>query len=169
METVTEDDSGPAQTILFRPSKKRKIYRQRAQDDDNENNAAALTTPSASLPAHSSSADHVSKSPPLLGVGDGVSELTGTGGDVELEGATVPMSEILRLRKLHKQRVGGVEFRPVVTAGLRNESSSSSMALVPMGESEGGRAEEGQAQVAGGVRQFTRQTGLVGDVVDKHM
>ncbi len=169
METAVEDDPRAAQTILFRPSKKRKIYRQRAQEDDNENNAAALTTPSAPLPAQSSSTDHVPKSPLSLEAGDGIREWKGTGGDVELEGATVPMSEILRLRKLHKQRVGGVEFRPVMTAGLRNESSFSSMALVPVSESEGGRTEDGQAQVAGGVRQFTRQTGLVGDVVDKHM
>lgn len=70
--------------ILFRPSKKRKIYRQRAPSPP------TIPSPtSPSLPA---------------------ARLTSPTSDTE-PAAGVAVTELLRLRKLRKHRVGGVEFR----------------------------------------------------------
>jgi len=82
-----------AETVLFRPSKKRKIYRQRGLDEETSPSSPPLCQGQTSNPSLAPAAtDHVYPEPD------------------EIEGTNVPISEILRLRKLRKQRVGGVEF-----------------------------------------------------------
>lgn len=73
-----------------------------------------------------------------------------------MEDTRVSMAEILRLRKLRKQRAGGVEFSS--TAISSSIQPSISQALVPASNSAPVEAPE----------RFARQTGMVGDV-DKHM
>src|SRR6202035_140328 len=93
MESVTTPPE-TAETILFRPAKKRKIYRQRALDD--------VSNPIPSNPDLTQSPD------PLLAPTN-TDDVSVT--DEELEGTRVSIPEILRLRKLRKHRVGGVKFR----------------------------------------------------------
>ena len=74
---------------LFRPNKKRKIYRQRAADED-EDSTAVHSPPPQSLDELIASASNNAKADALS------------------------MAEILRLRKQRKPRTG-VEFRPMGT------------------------------------------------------
>ncbi|KAH6666589.1 hypothetical protein B0J14DRAFT_629722 [Halenospora varia] len=139
----------PQSTILFRPSKKRKIasYRQRASTPEEPTSTAIATN----------------ASPP-----QSLDELiASTAGDaqVEVEGAEVPISEILRLRKLARKGKGGVEFR---AEGSQSKETEQSKALVRRGSND---HEESEMQEQGGlgvVRRFAAQTGTVGDV-NRHM
>lgn len=144
--------SASADTILFRPSKKRKVYRQRAADDE-EISAAILPTTSTPLsPA---------TNPQILDelISSAASNLK-DGGE-EVEGVLVSMAEILRMRKM-KKRAGGVEFRAETQSYTPKDESQ---ALVPHTESSegaGGKVENGIP------RKFAAQTGAVGDV-NRHM
>jgi hypothetical protein len=140
------------ETLLFRPSKKRKIYRQRPQDDDADSTAQATSTAIISPPAAQGHASEL-PSPDDSGTGD-------------VEGMRVSMAEILRLRKLRKHRVGGVEFRVASPAG---NGSSISQELVPADSARDEPEAEGKEEGGFGVvSRFAKQTGMVGDV-DKHM
>ena len=141
-------------TILFRPSKKRKIYRQRAADsshngDANEETSSPPTT-IAPAPAEQSLDELIASSAPNT--------------EEDVEGTPVSISEILRLRKLRKPRVGGVEFR-VESGGAKTEGAEGGQAqqIVRREEEE---VEEVQSGLE--VRRFAKQTGMVGDL-NKHM
>jgi len=75
---------------LFRPSKKRKIYRQRATDEDEDDTTVVHSPPPQSLDELIASASSNAKADALS------------------------MAEILRLRKQRKPKTG-VGFRPVET------------------------------------------------------
>jgi hypothetical protein len=141
--------SDASEAIVFRPSKRRKIYRQRALDDK-PNQLSSI--PSATEVAESS--------PVPISLEDNPLEMN------DLEGARVSMAEILRMRKLHKQRVGGVEFRASATSSRGDDIHDGALVLHEEVKADGER-EEGQSAV-GSVRRFAKQTGMVGDV-DKHM
>ena len=105
----------PGDAIIFRPSKKRKIYRRRAADEDD------------------------APSPPTTApVEQGIDELIADAAGQEMEGVQVSMAEILRLRKRGK-RVGGVEFKAVET--IRDDDG----ALVLHEGSEEGEEGDGEA------------------------
>lgn len=148
-------DTLEANTILFRPTKKRKIYRQRASDD--EPVAAPLSTspPSAPTPAPVTIPD-VQSLDELISTASGPQTLRNNG--EEIEGVSVSMSEILRLRKKNK-RVGGVEFK---ASGHVARDEAGELILRP--------SEEGGEVVGstGVPRKFAPQTGTVGDV-NRHM
>jgi hypothetical protein len=144
METTTSSPEA-TDTVLFRPAKKRKIYRQRALD-----NAPSPTSP----PPES-----------LDAIGLPVSAENAPPTDEEFEGTRVSMSEILRLRKLRKHRVGGVEFRASIVNG-RDDGEDD--ALVLHENSRAGDEKDEAPQEIGVPRRFAKQTGMVGDV-DKHM
>jgi hypothetical protein len=128
------------QPILFRPGKKRKLYRQR----DVSPPPAAATAPAA--PAQS------------------LDELIASGGSAgdAVDDAGVSLAEILRLRKQRRARQpGGVEFRAEGHGrdGERGEHDSADY-------DEGGKGGEGE----GVVRRFAPQTGVLGKGdVDRHM
>lgn len=103
--------SAESETVLFRPSKKRKIYRQRAGDVDEDMPSAIASSSTVIVPPHE---------PDLAEADPG-------------ESTRISMAEILRLRKQRKTRVGGVEFRS--TPALYAESPSD--ALVPANAGEG--------------------------------
>jgi hypothetical protein len=140
-------------TILFRPSKKRKIYRRRNTADEDEDEGQA-----------SSPAEEVVKEP------QSIDELIASSSSLvaeheAVESTTVSMAEILRLRNLtkKKKRIGGVEFRAIENA--RDDGGAS---LVLHGNGEGG--EEGAVDKV--VRRFAPQTGIGGTrggEVDRHM
>lgn len=137
-------------TILFRPSKKRKIYRQRAINDEEETEAPKVA-PAAVVKEQSLDE--------LIASASGSAHTDADG--QEVEDVTVSMSEILRLRRKNK-RVGGVEFKASATAQALRETEE---ALVVQEAVE----EEGGLDIVNGVpRRFASQTGAVGDV-NKHM
>jgi hypothetical protein len=142
-----QPSTGEEQTLLFRASKKRKIYRQRPLDSD--------------LP-NASTADSATAVPQLSGSSH---ESDGEAQTQDVEGTAVPVAEILRLRKLRKHRIGGVEFRaaPAATGGNPDD-----IALIAKANAEEGKHEEEEVLTGGIVRRFIGQTGKVGDV-DKHM
>jgi hypothetical protein len=76
------------------------------------------------------------------------------------------MSEILRLRKLHKHRVGGVEFRASTVSGRADDGQDDALVVHESGRVDDVKVE--LPQEVGVVRKFAKQTGMVGDV-DKHM
>jgi len=131
-------------TVLFRPTKKRKIYRQRA-------NEAEETSPATAVPPP----------PPAQSLDELIASTTNGTLDiqhVEMEGARVSVSEILRLRKMRRPKTGGVEFK-------------ASAALVKDQDGELVRDETSTELVStdgSAVRKFAPQTGMVGDI-NKHM
>ena len=134
------DSLPPTDAILFRPSKKRKIYRQRAVDP-NETEPQSVPATAAAVSTEAQSIDELIAS-------------TGTVIDgVSFEGAQVPISEILRLRKRNR-KVAGVEFRAKGSGHLENHEER----------------QDGEVVVRepGVPRKFAPQTGTVADV-DKHM
>jgi hypothetical protein len=137
-----------ADAILFRPSKKRKIYRQRATEDDD---SAPITTLPAANPASSAQ----------------IVDTLENGGSGDREGASVSMAEILRLRKLRK-RVGGVEFRVESTSSAHNDAGALVLADGERESYEVVDAESADIEGPAVVRRFAKQTGMIGDV-DKHM
>lgn len=140
-------------TILFRPSKKRKIYRQRAQDNDNDDQATSQ--PAIALSPARDMTEGEQSLEDLIASSGAINTIEGD----EVEGTAVSVAEILRLRKRNK-RLGGVEFRVEGQRGREMEEQS----LVLRGTSEEGQEEV----VMGAPRRFAPQTGAVGDV-NKHM
>jgi hypothetical protein len=156
------------EAILFRPSKKRKIYRQRPSislDDDSapEPHMTGANAPSPPAPIQSNpqSIDELiaSTSAAARNVPPG-SALEGE----EVEGTPVSIAEILRLRKKNK-RVGGVEFR--ADAHIARDEDGALVIRHVQGEGELKPVEGGESGT-GVPRKFAPQTGTVGDV-NKHM
>lgn len=141
------------QAVLFRPSKKRKIYRQRAANDEDDVEAAP-----SPIPAVAEEMNTAQGLDELIASASGAAAMAELDG-AEVEGVAVPMSEILRLRKKNK-RMGGVEFK--ASTRLRGDGGEGTGAMV---QAEGG----GQDSTKVGVqRSFAPPTGAVGDV-NKHM
>jgi hypothetical protein len=152
--------------ILFRPSKKRKIYRQRPSstlDDDSslpEPRLASPNTPSSPAPAQPNP-----QSIDELIASTSASLLPESVEGEEVEDKSIPISEILRLRKKNK-RIGGVEFR--ASGHIARDEDGELVIRHAAGE---GRSQpaDGEGTGRGGViRKFAPQTGTVGDV-NKHM
>lgn len=137
-------------TLLFRPSKKRKVYRHRADDEEDHLGGVESIDIVSSQPGSRVSAASIASPPTSHDVSD-------------LASTHVSMSEILRLRKAHKTRFGGVEFRNSVP-GTRQTSDISLVISEPVQDDIG--TDEAPTTVP--VRRFATQTGTVGDV-DKHM
>jgi hypothetical protein len=143
-------------TILFRPGKKRKIYRQRPDEALPEPQPTSPGTSPAPAQANPQSIDELiastSANLPSGSAGEGD----------ELEGTPVSISEILRLRKKNK-RIGGVEFR--AEGHISRDEDGALVIRHALGEA-GAQSTEGESGPV--IRKFTPQTGAVGDV-NKHM
>jgi len=134
--TAADNPEAMAPSVMFRPSKKRKIYRQRAEGDDLPHS----TEPTALRPAPAAE--------------------TATSEDEK----GLSVAEALRLRSLRKGRLRGVEFR--ADDGSRAEAApenpEQSLVLHDAAASE--------VDSSGGMsRRFAPQTGMVGELVNKHM
>lgn len=92
MEPATSTEN-PEQQVVFRPSKKRRQFRQRIDESDDATNRA---------PAPPTSSTH----------GTTVRDADKDNDSLETEGLSV--AEALRLRNARKSRPKGVEFRPEV-------------------------------------------------------
>ena len=139
----------PAQTepqVVFRPGKKRKIYRQRAEDDEEaaKPKIETPTEPKITGEVHPSEALSVA----------------------EEEGLSV--AEIRRLRNARRSRLRGVEFRPEQgpRAGAEAENKETSLVL-KKDAADGPKSSD--ALVGGMTKRFAPQTGMVGELVNQHM
>ncbi len=132
------------QMPLFR-SKKRKLYRQRQMSPVGSIMSGPGTAESPTSPASPLRALRQTTSP---GLNEGESD--------DSNGTSV--AEILRLRKLRKHRVGGIEFRVASPA----HNSTSQELLPTQNEPE----EQGGLDIG---NKFVSQTGTTATGVDKHM
>ncbi len=146
------DDEVAAPQVVFRPGKKRKNYRQRAEEpDDTPSTAATPTDASTAEPTRAVAS-------PVEPVADEPEE-------------KLSVTEVLRLRNSRKHKHGGVGFR-AGTAGLGDDRTggddNTERGLVLHGSADAQQAAE--ASVIGGIStRFAPQTGMVGDLVNRHM
>jgi hypothetical protein len=146
------DETGAAPQVVFRPGKKRKNYRQRAEEpDDTPSNAATPTDTTTTEPTGA--------------LASPVEPAT----DQPEEGLSV--AEVVRLRNSRKHKHGGVGFR-AGPAGLGDDrpggDNNTELGLVLHGSADAQQAAE--AAVIGGIStRFAPQTGMVGDLVNRHM
>lgn len=142
---------------LFRPSKKRKVYRQRNNDDDNENGVEPSIPAPGPIPAEQS-LDELIASSSILQAHIKKEE-------VEEEEKDLDIAEILRQRKQRK-KVGGVEFRAESKIREESDRNGNGDTLVKYEEKD---AEDIQPEGGLSMRRFAPQMGVVGSGVDKHM
>ncbi|KAF4469943.1 hypothetical protein FALBO_3170 [Fusarium albosuccineum] len=146
MEDTPAGEAAPG-PIRFRAGKKRKAYRQRADDEE-----AAETT----------------RSPPIASGSGGIPALTatngpGSNGDDNDDGdddGEASVAAALRLRNARRARLGGVAFR---NTNRPDDDVNGERALVP-------HDPDGKEAVVSNVAdRFTHQTGMLADLNDKHM
>ncbi|KAL2178569.1 hepatocellular carcinoma-associated antigen 59-domain-containing protein [Thermothelomyces heterothallicus CBS 202.75] len=143
-----ETDAVPQ--VMFRHGKKGKTYRQRAE-------GSSSATGSGETPDQ---AGHGTSNP---------TNTTTIERDEDEEGLSV--AEVLRRRNARKHKQGGVGFR-AGPSGPGNDAAASEenveRGLVVHGNAD---AEQGpEAAIIGGIsKRFAPQTGLVGELVNKHM
>ena len=149
-------------TILFRPTKKRKIYRQR--HDDTTPPETQLSSPNPSI-----SPAPAQPNPQSIDELIASSATLPTTADKDLESTQVSISEILRLRQKNKNKRSGVEFR---ASGhiARDQDGELVIRHAATATATGGEGESAPAEGGGGgvIRKFAPQTGTVSDV-NKHM
>lgn len=150
MTSTTPEAAEPP--VVFRPGKKRKVYRQRSEDVDSSTAEIANEKPAdASGLAPESSLE--SQGPHHLDQAD--------------EGLSV--AEVIRRRNTRKARLGGVAFRAAPTSrnkdgGVAEDSNTDQTLAIHEG---GDNAVD--SSTGGIVKRFASQTGLVGELVNKHM
>ena len=143
MESTNADVTEP-QVPAFRPGKKRKVYRHRAEDTDDSPLDAPVLTPQLPSTSDARPSD----------------DATATADTDE----HLPVSSILRLRQARKSRLGGVAFRAGSTRGGDEQPQNTEQSLVPH------EAPSAENPIVGGItKRFAPQTGLVGELVNKHM
>ncbi|KAK4178838.1 hepatocellular carcinoma-associated antigen 59-domain-containing protein [Triangularia setosa] len=148
---TTSSEATPEPQVVFKAGKKRKVYRQRIEEPESattDSQNATEPTPATAL------------------------EVAGSGAQTtaaeEDEEKGLPMAEVLRLRNSRKNKFGGVGFRARPGQSLHGGDDSSTATeeqnLVLHGSAET------EPEVFGGITQrFAPQTGMVGDLVNKHM
>ncbi|KFX95883.1 hypothetical protein V490_03636, partial [Pseudogymnoascus sp. VKM F-3557] len=145
------DTGAPDHPPLFRPSKKRKIYRQRASSPP-----PSITNPATEVPSTAP------LSQPLTGEGN------------EEEDDTAPSTAaIRRLLAARRHRGLGVEFRadsPRGAAGDHAEGEGEGAIVVRRERLDDGHEDgEGAGGLALGGKRFVTQTGMSAEGVDRHM
>ncbi|KAK0737655.1 hepatocellular carcinoma-associated antigen 59-domain-containing protein [Apiosordaria backusii] len=149
--TTTSSEATPEPQVVFKAGKKRKAYRQRIEEPESATtggqNAAEPTT--ATVPA----------------VAGSETQTTAAEEDGE-KGLSV--TEVLRLRNSRKHKIGGVGFRARLGQTIRDIDDGSAATEEQSLVVHGGA--ETEPEVFGGITQrFAPQTGLVGELVNKHM
>lgn len=129
--------------VIFRPSKRRKQFRQRAEEDDNTKGDDA-TSQTVAPSSTAESVDVNGKEPQ-------------DDKNSETEGLSVV--EVLRLRNARRSKLKGVEFRP--------EGPHKDEAVA--GPSSATKDDVNEALELGMSRRFAPQAGLVGELVNRHM
>lgn len=157
--------------VLFRASKKKRAFRQRADDDDDAKPAAqtgAAVTLNTGSDATATCQDATSTTEPAVSGTVATATAAATKRDEnDKETGGLSVAEVLRLRNAKKHRLGGVAFRAGDEAGAATTVQNSEQAMVLHG---GGEVQQQEAAILGGVaKRFAPQTGMVGELVNKHM
>ncbi|PNP77406.1 hypothetical protein FNYG_09282 [Fusarium nygamai] len=137
--------SEPAtEPVRFRTGKKRKAYRQRAQEDDASvaETISSHPTASASEPSH---------------------ELTRKASSDRAQDEEESVAAALKLRNARRARLGGVAFR---NTNRPDDDMNNERALIPHDADDTSNNEPIMKGVAD---RFTHQTGRLTDLNDKHM
>lgn len=139
------DSENPEPQVIFRTNKKRKHFRQRAEQpgakDDDASTQAAV--------------------PPTQAQVDQANLHDDAGATSETEGQSV--AEALRLRNMRKSRLKGVGFRPEGTSAASEESNTERSLVIKDDTNAADAMDYGVS------RRFAPQAGLVGELVNKHM
>ena len=135
--------------ILFRAGKKRKAYRHRADEGEGIATEGGCETQEIETPTASNGS------------------LATATVDNEDEDDGPSVADALRLRNTKKYRHGGVAFRagPSSLGGHSESESNPEQALVL----HDGPGSEDSAIIGGITKRFAPQTGLVGELVNRHM
>lgn len=134
----------PQPQVVFRPSKKRKQFRQRAEENDTQTDDATSQAPAPATAASNAGAKD---------------EARGDNDYSETEARSV--ADALRLRNARKSRPKGVEFRP--------EGPPQEETLDDLIRSQAPKDEVAEQLELGMSRRFAPPAGLVGELVNKHM
>jgi len=130
--------------VVFRPGKKRKAYRQRVGEDaETTISASDDGTPAISLPS------------------------TPAPETAEEKGLSV--AEALRLRNARKHKLGGVGFRAGQHSHNSDYTAFDNNAEQSLVLHDGTDAQAGIDVIGGMNTRFAPQTGLVGEIVNRHM
>lgn len=125
------------------------MYRQRAEEPVADSNSIIATD---TAPA-----------------GPNTAPVTSADGDENEEGRSV--AEVLRLRNARKHRTGGVGFRAGLSSlgdDAATGEQSAEQGLVLHGSADAQQAAD--SAIIGGIsKRFAPQTGLVGELVNRHM
>ncbi|KAL1852041.1 hypothetical protein Daus18300_012323 [Diaporthe australafricana] len=140
MDSATTENPEPQ--VVFRPSKKRKHFRQRAEESepkpDDATHEAAAQSPSTQDGNSKTRDAHDTKS--------------------DTEGSSV--AEALRLRNARKARLKGVGFRPEGAPKVSDELNVERSLILK---------DDTDAIEYGISKRFAPQAGLVGELVNRHM
>ncbi|KAK7719801.1 hypothetical protein SLS64_001982 [Diaporthe eres] len=143
MNSATPENPEPQ--VVFRPSKKRKHFRQRAEESETKADEATHQAAAQPLPDQ-----------------DGEAKPSGPH-DTNSDTEESSVAEALRLRNARKARLKGVGFRPEGSSKVSDEVSTE-QSLVLKDDPNGPDAMD-----YGISRRFAPQAGLVGELVNKHM
>ncbi|KAL1862695.1 hypothetical protein VTK73DRAFT_6685 [Phialemonium thermophilum] len=151
MASIAQEDAQPQ--VLFRPGKKRKVYRQRSEDADIPSDGVEQPTPPPRSVLEPASASE-SHDPRKVD-------------DDEEEG--LPVMEVIRRRNARKARLGGVVFRTEQTQRTGETDTDNASNIDQSLTSQDGSGNSSDKIVGGIAKRFASQTGLVGELVNKHM
>lgn len=146
MATINAEPEDVPQ-VVFRPGKKRKIYRQRVTELDSATSSHE-TTNEAGLAA--------SRRPTTV--------------EHDEDDQNLSVADVVRLRNSRKHKHGGVGFSTGQSGlgddGTARENAERSVVLHSNADAQQGA----EAAVIGGIsKRFAPQTGMVGELVNKHM
>lgn len=165
--------AAPPPPVFFRAGKKKRAFRQRAEETDEP---AAQTDLSATVINTSSDATTpidqagTSSSEPAVSgtVAAPMTTATTKHDDDKDESGGLSVAEVIRLRNAKKHRLGGVAFRAGDESSPTPQQQNGEQAMVL--HDGAGNGEVQKAVMLGGVNErFAPQTGMVGELVNKHM
>lgn len=154
MDDASPSDGAPVPPIVFR-GKKRKTYRQRAADE-----------PEKSIEATGGDTQPATATATTVDDNDGEERDRAAAQDqAEADEEGISVAEVLRRRNARKSRLRGVGFRPDDARGERPLGDADDLALM-IREEEQKALNQPTLDVS---KRFTAQTGLVAEVVNKHI
>lgn len=139
--------------VLFRPGKKRNAYRRQRADESEStaNESSEIATDAVPTAAISTPVAHAAQD------------------DDDEEGLSV--AEVIRLRNARRHKLAGVGFRagPSPFGDDRPAAEDNTEQGLVLHEGAEGQPGAEKAIIGGISKRFAPQTGLVGELVNKHM
>lgn len=171
-----EPAAAVAPLVFFRAGKKKRAFRQRAEETSIEPTAQTESATTINIGSDATPTGQAAASTTEPAVSATVATATTTaitgkrdGGNDKEEGG-LSVAEVLRLRNAKRHRLGGVAFRAGDEFSPTVQNAEQAIVLHDGvgGGSGGGQVQE--AAILGGVaKRFAPQTGMVGELVNRHM